>query len=265
MRPALPLLPTLRCLRRTRSPTGTRTRDQKAPMMTAASNTNQGRHSPLPHLPQCRMLQIRQPVLINKHWDAHQHHAMTTTGRSSRDRAQSQPLCSPNAQTQTTSCSKDPAHGCKRPRATFAVLSTLQDDDDALPPPPPVKARGQKRGRSRGDPAMTSTAPAAAGPDAALLNPPTEQGSQSSPTLSLAPQGADLDNQLQLQDRTINSTIVQTIYRRRKRSKLTDAATAAQTCQQQPQLRIRKRKIADTTATAGPAAQRSAASGFACL
>ncbi len=79
----------------------------------------------------------------------------------SKRRAQSQPLCSLDTQTQTSSCSQDPAHGCKRPRATFSVLSTLQDDDhdDPLPPPPPVEARGQKRGRSRGDLAATSTAP----------------------------------------------------------------------------------------------------------
>ncbi len=186
-------------------------------------------------------------MLIDKHWDAHQHQRNDNDWQivtRSKRRAQSQPPCSPDTQTQTSLCSQDPAHGCKRPRATFAVLSTLQDDDheDPLPSPPPVEARGQKRGRSRGDLAATSTAPAADEPATALLSPPTEQGSQSSLTLPLAPQGPDLNTQIQLPDRAISSTIVQTSTQRRKRSKIADAATAAQTYQQQPQLQFRKRK-----------------------
>ncbi len=100
----------------------------------------------------------------------------------------------------------------------------------------------EMRDRSHGDPATTSAAPATAEPEAALLTPPNEQGSQSSLTLPFAPQRADLNNQVQLQDRAVDLTTVQNSDRRRKRSRLTDAATVAQTCQQQQQLQIRKRK-----------------------
>ena len=89
---------------------------------------------------------------------------------------------------------------------------------------------------------VESTAPTVVEPEPALLTPPTGQGSQSSLTLPLAPRGAHLNCQIQLQDRAIVLTTAQSSDLSKKRSKTADVTTAAQACQQQPQLKICKRK-----------------------